>query len=282
MMRGHEAPMAQTHFDEHYNEAFYKEMIDGSMSSARVILPLLYDIYQPRSVIDIGCGQGAWLAVAESLGSTELVGLDGDWVKQECLLSKNMSFIPTNLEAPIHLDRRYDLCMSLEVAEHLSETQAKSFIDTLCKASDVIIFSAAIRYQGGEHHINEQWQSYWKNLFHSNGYSYFDIFRADIWNNNNVEWWYRQNIFLFVYQNCHLIDLQRLKILEKNVVDIVHPDNYESKIQFYESKIQFYESKIQFYDSLIHTPTLRLCLGCAKRYVLTKIRTGISHFSRRI
>ena len=267
--------MVQTNFEKHYNEVFYKEMIEGSVNSARVILTLLYDIYQPRSVIDVGCGQGAWLAVAESLGSTNLVGLDGNWVKKESLLSQNIKFIPTNFEDSIVLDRRYDLCMSLEVAEHLSEAQAKPFIDTLCKASDVIIFSAAIRCQGGSHHINEQWQSYWSNLFHKNGYSCFDIFRGEIWNNNNVEWWYRQNTLLFVNQRCRLIDLYHLKRLEKNILDIVHPENYESKVQFYESKVQFYES-------IIHKPTLRLCLGCAKRYVLTQIRTCIAYLLHRV
>ena len=45
----------------------------------RAILPVVYALLGPRRVVDVGCGQGAWLAVAEELGSTELAGVDGAW-----------------------------------------------------------------------------------------------------------------------------------------------------------------------------------------------------------
>ncbi len=71
--------MTKKKLAEHYNETFYNRQIAGSVNSAEIILGLLYDFYQPRSVIDIGCGRGAWLSVAESLGTKTLIGLDGYW-----------------------------------------------------------------------------------------------------------------------------------------------------------------------------------------------------------
>ena len=38
-------------------------------TSARVVLGMLYQHYVPQSVIDVGCGRGAWLAAAEALGA---------------------------------------------------------------------------------------------------------------------------------------------------------------------------------------------------------------------
>ena len=222
--------MGQDDQGKFYTEKFYDTITDGSVRSAKVILKLLYDIYKPQSVIDIGCGQGSWLSVAESLGSTTLVGLDGNWVNQDKLLSNNIKFTPINFENSIHINGQYDLCISLEVGEHLSKSRAPSFINTLCKTSDVILFSAAIKFQGGANHINEQWQSYWLALFLENGFNYFDIFRGKIWRNEEVDWWYRQNIFLLVKNDAACLDINVLFSLEKPILDIVHPKNYEAKL----------------------------------------------------
>ena len=81
-----------------YSRQFYDDQVNGSLRSAEALLGLLWQISQPRSVIDVGCGRGAWLAAAERLGAEVLTGLDGDWVDTKDLLSANIRFIPTALE----------------------------------------------------------------------------------------------------------------------------------------------------------------------------------------
>lgn len=238
-----------------YNDNFYSKHISGMSKSAEVVLGLLYEHYKPQAVIDIGCGQGAWLASAESLGSTTLKGMDGKWVREEALLSKNIDFSAINLEEDMpKLIKKYDLCISLEVAEHLPEANSKNFVDFLCKASDVVLFSAAIKYQAGTNHINLQWQSYWVELFESNNYRCLDLFRPQFWNNKSVEYWYRQNTFLFVSPTSPILRLKALRDLEKPIFDVAHPINYEKKAR------------------LIEDPSLGFCLGCIKRYVWNKLR----------
>lgn len=149
------------------------------------------------------------------------------------------------------LNQKYDLCISLEVAEHLSEANAKNFVDFLCEASDVVLFSAAIKYQGGTNHINEQWQSYWIDLFKSNSYEWLDLFRPSLWNNTSVAWWYRQNTFLFVGPSNSLLNVKALRDLEKPVSDVVHPRNYENKVKSYRKS----NSKLH---SMIDNPSLRI------------------------
>lgn len=257
------------HLEEPYDKAFYSDSMDGSSRSAAIVLALLYEHYKPRSVIDVGCGQGAWLAAAESLGSQTLKGLDGEWIRQEVLLSKNIEFSPINLDVAMpELDRKYDLCISLEVAEHLSVEKARPFIDFLCKTSDVVLFSAAIKYQDGRNHVNEQWQSYWIDLFKNNGYECLDIFRPHVWNNSLVEWWYRQNLFVFVDPGHPPFSIDILRGLEKTVWDVAHPVNYERKVVRSESRL----AKVQSYRRLVEDPSFRFCLECIRRWFWNRVR----------
>ena len=48
---------------EHYTEEFYQGMSIESLESARVYLTHLWNFIEPNSVLDVGCGRGAWLKV---------------------------------------------------------------------------------------------------------------------------------------------------------------------------------------------------------------------------
>lgn len=97
-----------------------------------------------------------------------------------------------DLTTSLKSDRLFDLVMSLEVAEHLDAKYAETFVDSLTNFGPVILFSAAVPFQGGEHHVNEQWPSYWEELFAKKGYVAVDAIRKHIWQNPEVEWWYAQ------------------------------------------------------------------------------------------
>ena len=62
----------------------------------------------------------------------------------------------SNLANPVDLGRKFDLVQSLEVGEHLPKSAADTFVETLVKHGDVVLFSAASVGQGGHDHINEQ------------------------------------------------------------------------------------------------------------------------------
>lgn len=242
-------------YEKLYSKEFYNKNAAGMSGSANIILGMVYKLYQPKSIIDVGCGQGAWLAAAEALGSTILKGLDGDWVNKEQLFSRNIDFTPVQLDKPLpKLNEKYDLCISLEVAEHLPEENAENFVDLLCQASDTILFGAAIRYQGGTNHINEQWQSYWIELFKSRGYQCIDCIRGAIWNNHSVEWWYKQNTFLFIGPNNKNLKVDQLKALEKPIYDVAHPVNYENKVR------------------PVNDPSFHFCKDCFNRWFSNKLR----------
>ena len=182
--------------NEAYDETFYRLNKEGSYRSASIVLPLLMKFVRPRSVIDIGCGTGTWLAVWKNFGA-EVHGLDGDYVDRTQLLIPSGNFHPANLEERFSADVKFDLVETLEVAEHLTPARADSFVEDLTKLGDVILFSAAIVEQGGANHVNEQMQSYWAEKFLRLGYVGIDCLRPQIWGNNQVEPCYRQNILVY-------------------------------------------------------------------------------------
>jgi len=187
--------MNNTEVFHHYNE-------DHNTKSANVLIPYLLNYIMPQSVIDIGCGLGQWLYVFNKVGINDILGIDGGHVpKDQRKINQFYEFdlrnINKNTLKQDKFNRKYDLGVSLEVAEHLPENLADNFINLLTGLSDYVLFSAALPFQTGENHINEQYHDYWIKKFNDRDYICYDIFRKRFWNNDSVNWWYRQNLYLF-------------------------------------------------------------------------------------
>ena len=211
-----------------YNSRFYERQIDGSLRSARVIMNRLFQIYEPQRIVDVGCGRGAWLKAAIECGAHLAHGFDGPWNDSAQMLDLQISYMSVDLNESIVSKIKYDLAISVEVAEHLMPTSARRFVKSLCALSDVVLFSAAFKSQGGTQHINEQRHSYWGHLFRENGYEVFDHFRPLLWGNNEVVSHYRQNCFLYLKANSSVHDTFVLHGLQKMVdlsfMDCMHPE----------------------------------------------------------
>jgi 2-polyprenyl-3-methyl-5-hydroxy-6-metoxy-1,4-benzoquinol methylase len=186
-----------------YSTEFYKYLNQGAVESAAAVVPELLSILPCKitSVLDVGCGAGAWLSVWKK-NSCQVTGLDGAYVEKSMLLIDDGEFHSQDLAKPFDQGRRFDLCQSLEVAEHIPAAASAQFVDTLCRSSDIVLFSAAAPGQGGENHINEQRYEYWQALFENNSYQMYDAVRVRITGNKNVMSWYRYNTFLFVNRSC--------------------------------------------------------------------------------
>ncbi|ACJ01359.1 class I SAM-dependent methyltransferase [Rhodospirillum centenum] len=179
-----------------YAGSFYRSQSGGSLASAQTVVPLVQSFVGARSVVDIGCGVGTWASEFRRSGA-DVSGMDGPWVPLDQLRIPVESFRDIDLQNPPVPDRRFDLAVCLEVAEHVPETAAGRLISFLCLLSDTVLFSAAIPFQGGNGHVNEQWPLYWDHHFRRNGFECFDILRDRIWSDGTVEYFYRQNLLLF-------------------------------------------------------------------------------------
>jgi len=167
------------------------------LQSARLMLPIVMRLMAPDSVIDVGCGRGAWLRVFQELGVRTIRGLDGHYVDPSKILVPEECFTPTDLSKPFHVPSRYDLAVCLEVGEHLPEKVAPTLVAKLVEAAPAVLFSAALPGQGGNQHINERMPAYWRALFRRHCYALLDPIRPLILTDTRIEWWYRQNVVLY-------------------------------------------------------------------------------------
>ena len=181
-----------------YDEKFFRAIEVGSLQSAKEIVPLVLSFFQSRSVVDVGCGTGVWLSVFREHGIEDILGIDGDYVNLDSIRIPKNTFMAHDFTRPLTINKKFDLVVSLEVAEHIPSKFAKKFVDSLTHLGSVIMFSAAIPYQGGQNHVNEQWQDYWRVLFNEKGYEAIDFVRKRVWDNPRVEPWFAQNILLYV------------------------------------------------------------------------------------
>jgi SAM-dependent methyltransferase len=212
-----------------YTTEFFDEMVETNLSSARVVVPHVMDLVNPRSVLDIGCGEGVWLKAFMEAGVAQVQGVDGDWVKNARLQFPEQQFLVADLTEPVSLDKKYDLSVCLEVGEHLPDSASATLVKSLTEAAPVVLFSAAIPLQGGSHHINEQWPAYWAAKFAAEGYVPVDCIRRKIWDDKEVSFFYAQNIFMFVRKD----ELSRYPKLQAEIdagndaaLPLVHPHMY--------------------------------------------------------
>jgi SAM-dependent methyltransferase len=212
-----------------YSSKYYEGIQSDSAPSARQVVRIVMELVRPQSIVDVGCGSGAWTRAFKEAGVEKALGIDGFYVKDEQLLIDPKDFRRADLTQPLNLSEKFDLAVSLEVAEHLPGARAASFVSDLSRLSSVIMFSAAVPGQGGTHHINEQWPSYWAEHFWRNDYALFDVIRPKIWRSPEVKWWFRQNILLFMHKSVVDRYAWALNYVRTDApLDIVHPDAYET------------------------------------------------------
>jgi hypothetical protein len=180
-----------------YDDRFFRGEAQ-STASARAIASIVCELIQPRSAVDVGCGWGSWLLAFHECGVERLLGIDGDYINPQRMLIDPACFAAQDLAAPFDIPGSFDLAICLEVAEHLPPRNARRFVRALTAVAPVVLFSAAMPSQGGSNHINEQWPSYWRRLFEAEGFRMFDPVRPRIRDRRDVQWWYRQNVVIYV------------------------------------------------------------------------------------
>ena len=189
-----------------YDAAFYTREEEVALRSARHVMPYVLALTGARSVIDIGCGTGGWLSVAKEHGAT-VCGMDS--YTGQHLLGED-EFIQCDIANGVNC-KNFDLALCLEVGEHLVEGCAKSLVAGLCEAP-YVLFSAGHPGQGGVHHVNEQWGTWWADLFADHGYAGTNAVKWQFWNNREVADFYRENMLLFAPS------------FPGDVVDVIHPE----------------------------------------------------------
>jgi len=223
------------------------------------VVPWLTERYAPETVLDVGCGLGTWAAVFADRGCNVL-GLDGEEVPDALLQIPRGDFRVVDLEERVDSPGRYDLALCLEVAEHLTDPAGRRLVQFLTSASDRILFSAAVPGQGGDHHLNERWPQYWQQLFAGQGYRFDDEIRWRFWEDEGIEWWYRQNMFI----------VERSEVISPPVQAVVHPRLFEGALERKDRAMDdLYHGKVPLRTGLlVFARAILNALGRAKRVLV--------------
>lgn len=120
------------------------------------------------SVIDVGCAIGEYVKEFIRQGFMAQ-GIEGSKNAVEFFEADTIHVI--DLRKPLTMTKRYDVVMSLEVAEHIEPEYADTYVDNLIAlAKRSILLTAAPPGQGGHYHVNCQPQSYWERKFFAKGW----------------------------------------------------------------------------------------------------------------
>ena len=180
------------------------------IESAAKCLKLVRPLVSFEKVVDFGCGIGAWLHAASTLGATTIAGIEGEWIREtDTLIDKQHIRVADLAKETLDLKKAFDLAMSIEVAEHLPESAADGFCASLTSSASCILFSAAVPGQGGLGHCNEQPLPYWVEKFWKLGYVPIEPVRPYIATDTSILSWLRRNLIMFV-DYSHLIRSEAL------------------------------------------------------------------------
>ena len=162
-----------------YRNSFFKNRRSLNWRDSLVCDPII-EILKPSSVVDVGCGDGAFVKYFNDKGILSH-GIEGSTTAFPHMYDARKWVDCHDLRTVLPEDffnfRQFDLCMSLEVAEHIEPEYVDVYLDTLCSLSDRVLISAAPPGQGGTGHYNCQPQAYWDNKFLERGYGPDELIR---------------------------------------------------------------------------------------------------------
>jgi hypothetical protein len=206
-----------------YDAAFHDELWTGSVQAARRVLPVLFELWKPTSIVDVGCGAGAWLSVAAETGVSDLTGIDLPSSSDSAQHFGGMRFVYADLRTGVpDTGRTYDMGMSIEVAEHVPPNAGDRLVAALCRLAPVILFSAAFPAQSpsATGHVNEQFPSYWAKRFAAHGFEPREITRPRFWDDVEAPSVLQATMLLYVSDNAP----EALRALsEPAMLDVVPP-----------------------------------------------------------
>ena len=129
-----------------------------------------------KSIVEFGSCAGGFTRKLMELG-IDVACVEGTSGGYELALENN---IPADrvhikdLRRRINLNKKFDVALCTEVAEHIETPFSSMLVETLTSHSDVIFFSS--EGPGGNpnhyHHCNEQPDKFWINLFDFYGFEY--------------------------------------------------------------------------------------------------------------
>lgn len=156
--------------DRDYDVAFYDQAIRWQGPAAFNVATAIIDCFCPGRIIDVGCGPGTYMVQFRLLG-VDVFGVEGSSEGVRRCRAQGLPVERMDLTNKIAFNRKFDVAICFEVAEHLPRSASDTLVASLVGLSSTIVFTAAEPGQGGTGHMNEQPLSYWDNKFLRHSFS---------------------------------------------------------------------------------------------------------------
>jgi SAM-dependent methyltransferase len=139
-------PTPPSHYDDEYFVSDWREGDNRYDLETRRRIEgrnpaLIKEVFQPRRVLDMGCGPGALMQLLHELG-VEVQGVD--------FSPRSVSLAPEpvrdrivvgSVTEPHVPDRSFDLVICREVFEHLTVLQVRQTVGCICRASSRFVYA---------------------------------------------------------------------------------------------------------------------------------------------
>ncbi len=159
-----------THFskDGGYDFDFYKQIEAANAVYYPLLAETLMAEFNPEVLVDVGCGDGGISLAFFDKGCSKIHAFDYSQEAVELALNKGLPSVrQIDLTKAEFIPAKGDLCICLEVAEHIPQSYARHLCKLLSEVAPNLVLTAAPPGQGGHLHVNEQPQSYWIELMKS-------------------------------------------------------------------------------------------------------------------
>lgn len=158
---------------------------------------------KPKSVLEFGSGLGFLSRhIVDTMSLSDVYCIEPNEIEgiyDNINGPKLLSLDIFNQNHPFVLNRKFDLVMSIEVAEHIPREQHNELFDFLVShTNNWIVFSGARIGQGGHGHIAERTEEEWKSEFLKRGMLFQDELTQSIrlaCDEKNIN--HRQNLMVF-------------------------------------------------------------------------------------
>jgi hypothetical protein len=102
-----------SHLEEH------QELLPSNRCAATVVLNILDEILEIKSILDLGCGIGVWMEAALREPGRVVFGVDREGIVPKDLIVTPELILNLSLSEKIDLQRCFDLVLCLATADHI-------------------------------------------------------------------------------------------------------------------------------------------------------------------
>ena len=177
----------------------YEQSSATRLPSSLCLLSAFGKLGIPKSMIDLGCGPGHLVQIADSLG-VWAEGYDISLPKEEVHMPGRSTLYQADI-TDMDIPDPAELVLCWEVMEHLEPYFAEPVCDVLSNITEgTLLFSAAVPGQGGAGHVNERPHKYWIDLLAKRGFVYVwpvtEALRGEWLQLAPSAYWYGRNLLV--------------------------------------------------------------------------------------